>query len=64
MIRSYNQYVKKYNTYYFLKDYVVGITNNTGAEFLIDYDDYETVCQYTWNQNDKGYVYMNSNKKK
>lgn len=64
MRKHYNQYVKKYNTYYFLKDYIVGIANNTGKEFFIDYNDYKMVCQYTWNQNDKGYVYMNNKNKK
>lgn len=64
MSNGYNQYNKKYNTYYFLKDHIVGIANNTGAEFFIDYDDYEIICKYTWNQNDKGYIYANSNNKR
>lgn len=61
---GYNQYSKKYNTYYFLKDYIIGIANNTGVEFLIDCSNYEMVCKYTWNQNDKGYIYANYKKKK
>ena len=40
----------KYNKYYFLKDYIIGIANNTGAEFKIDYEDYKLVCNYSWNQ--------------
>lgn len=55
---------RKYNVYYFLKDYIIGITNNTGCEFYIDYEDYTKVCQYTWNENDRGYICANINKQK
>lgn len=64
MKKRYNQYVKKYNTYYFLKDYIVGVANNSGKEFLIDYKDYDVICKYTWNQkNGTGYIYANHNRK-
>ena len=65
MRKKYNQYVKKYNTYYFLRDCVVGVANNTGKDFLIDYDDYKIVCQYTGNQKSSGgYIYANHNGKR
>lgn len=55
----------KYNKYYFVKDYVVGITNNTGSEFIIDYEDYPNVCNYTWNEKtDGGYIVANYNNTK
>lgn len=63
-IEEVGENTRKYNTYYFLRDYVVGITNNTGTDFLIDYDDYEMVCQYTWNEDDRGYLYTNIKNKK
>lgn len=65
MKKGYNQYFKKYNKYYFTKDYVIGIANNTGEEFFIDYNDYEIICKYTWNQkNNTGYIYANHNNKR
>lgn len=55
----------KYNQYYFVENYVIGITNNTGAEFIIDYEDYHIMCNYTWNEKmDNGYIYANLNHKK
>ncbi len=54
----------KYNSYYFVDNYVIGIANNTGAEFFIDYKDYHTVCQYTWNQKTNGYIWAEHNHKK
>lgn len=61
---AYNQYIRKYNKYYFLKNYVIGVTNNTDCEFYIDYEDYFKVCQYTWCEDNKGYIYTNINKGK
>lgn len=56
---------RRYNQYYFLPNFVIGIANNTGREFIIDYDDYSIVYQYTWNQKkDSGYVYANHNHKR
>lgn len=63
MKKGYNQYTKKYNVYYCLRDCIAGITNNTGMEFLIDYNDYSIICRYTWNQDDKGYIYTNDKNK-
>ena len=55
----------KYNKYYFVENYVIGIANNTGVEFIIDYEDYSKICNYTWNEKlDNGYMYTNSNHKK
>ena len=61
---AYNQYTRKYNKYYFLKDYVVGIVNNTDCEFYIDHEDYSKICQYTWCENSKGYIYASINGKR
>lgn len=52
----------KYNKYYFVENYVIGITNNTGVEFIIDYEDYPKVCNYTWNEKEgSGYINANCN---
>ncbi len=55
----------QYNKYYFVKDYVIGVTNNTGAEFFIDYEDYPKVCNYTWNEKTNStYIVANCNNTK
>lgn len=52
----------QYNKYYFVEDYVIGITNNTNVEFFIDYEDYPKVCNYTWNEKANGkYIVANRN---
>lgn len=52
----------KYNQYYFVDNYVIGVTNNTGVEFFIDYEDYPKVCNYTWNEKTgQGYIVANYN---
>ena len=50
--QSCKQRRKKYNTYELLSDeygeYYVGVTNNSGAEFYFDKDDYDLIKDYCW----------------
>lgn len=47
---------KKYNTYEFYDDYVVGYTTNTNKKFYIDLEDYEKIKNNCWIENERGYI--------
>lgn len=63
IIKNCNLSKRKLNKYYFLKDCVIGVTNNTGCDFYIDYINYHKVCQYTWYEDGQGYIRANINNK-
>ena len=46
----------KLNEYKFDGDIVIGITSNTGNEFLIDKEDCPKVSEHTWLETDQGYI--------
>lgn len=53
----------KRNKYDLNKDYGIGYTTNTNAEFLFDKEDYELIKDYCWMENDKGYIYTQIKRK-
>ena len=44
------------NVYDMSGEYGVGYASNNGAKFIFDKDDYERIRDYTWYQNDQGYM--------
>jgi hypothetical protein len=49
------------NTYRFVDNYVVGMTNS-GEEFYFDKEDFEKVNKYTWRIGQRGYVQTSAEK--
>lgn len=47
---------RKLNNYIFVDNIVIGITSNTNKEFIIDLVYYELVKEYTWYENQEGYI--------
>lgn len=47
---------KKHNVFYHRDGFMVGITNNTQAEFLFDSDDYDAVKEVCWHETVNGYI--------
>lgn len=47
---------KKYNKYDLSGEYGVGWTTNTNQEFYFDLEDYEKIKDYSWLENDQGYI--------
>ena len=47
---------KRYNTYNFCDDYVIGYATNTGKEFYVDLDDYENIKDNCWLEDSHGYI--------
>lgn len=55
---------KKYNIYDLTsRDYGIGWTSNTNKEFYFDLEDYDKIKNYTWWENDNGYILAMSNEK-
>lgn len=48
------------NEWRFEKDAAIGKCVNTGAEFIVDIDDYESVRQYGWWEMSNGYIVFQS----
>lgn len=55
--RSLNIWVEKYDCY-------IGYTQNTNKEFLIDKENYKILKEYTWSENDSGYIETHINGKR
>ena len=51
---------KKGNRYDLSNEYGIGFTNNTNVEFYFDLEDYEKIKDYTWFENDHGYIVSDS----
>ncbi|MCK9460658.1 MAG: HNH endonuclease [Proteobacteria bacterium] len=47
---------RKLNKYQFDGDIVIGLTTNTGKEFLVDLCDLEKIKDFTWYENHEGYI--------
>lgn len=47
---------RKKNLYDLSKEFGIGYTTNTNVEFFFDLDDYEIIKNYTWLENDQGYI--------
>lgn len=51
---------KKGNRYDLSGEYGIGWTTNTNKEFYFDLEDYEKIKDYTWFENDNGYIVSDS----
>lgn len=53
---------RKYNEYDLTNDYGIGYTNNTQIPFYFDKEDYDKIKNYTWFENDQGYIITTTNR--
>lgn len=54
---------KKFNTYEDCGDYLIGFTSN-GVSFKIDKEDFNSIKNFCWGENELNYIYTNINKRK
>lgn len=47
---------KKYNVYNLSGEFGIGYTTNTKKEFYFDLEDYDKIKDYSWWENDQGYI--------
>ena len=52
---------RKHNEYDLSGEYGIGYTTNTGRAFFFDKEDYERIKDYTWRENDSGYIVTSLN---
>lgn len=53
---------RKKNKYNLEGDYGIGFTTNTGNEFYFDLEDYDKIKNYSWYENENGYICAWKNK--
>lgn len=53
LIERNKQTKKKYNQYNYSKEYGIGYCSNTGNEFYFDWDDFDVIKEYCWNEHIK-----------
>lgn len=53
LIERNKQTKKKYNQYDYSREYGVGYCSNTGNEFYFDWDDFDVIKEYCWNEHIK-----------
>ena len=51
---------RRYNKYDLTNTYGIGYTNNTNIPFYFDKDDYDKIKNFTWFENDQGYICSNT----
>jgi len=47
---------RRLNQYTHYENYTIGKAFNTGVEFIIDKEDFNKICHYTWRENHHGYI--------
>ena len=57
-------YDKKGNRYDLSGEYGIGWTSNTNKEFYFDLEDYDLIKDYTWFENDHGYIVSDNSDRK
>jgi len=47
---------RKLNKYEFNDNYIIGYTSNTNKEFYVDLENFNLIKNFTWQENNKGYI--------